>query len=251
MCRNRARIREVGGGFAIGQDTDLLLRMHGKHVIQAEVHTCARCRFSGYAADFLRTISPGAQRRFLDEVSPALEDGVSSDGALHVASEASPPAHRTPLPHVQYQWASQTAEAIGLPPTPQGERLVRAYWCLRLPPSLSLPLSTRKSLGKIYLKGAIQKLRQGLRQEGDPSRLYLIGELCRRNENFLLAVSYFRRFLEREDGARYLKQAAVKLIQAARENSPGGMSMEEILYNNAQDANNWQERDWRESKDEQ
>ena len=217
MCRNRARIREVGGGFAIGQDTDLLLRMHGKHVIQAEVHTCARCRFSGYAADFLRTISPGAQRRFLDEVSPALEDGASSDGALHVASEASPP---------------------------QGERLVRAYWCLRLPPSLSLPLNTRKSLGKIYLKGAIQKLRQGLRQEGDPSRLYLIGELCRRNENFLLAVSYFRRFLEREDGARYLKQAAVKLIQAARENSPGGMSMEEILYNNAQDANNWQERDW-------
>jgi hypothetical protein len=264
MCQHRARIREVGSGFVIGQDSDLLLRMHGKHVIQAEVHTCAKCRFSGYGADFLRTFSPGGQRRFLQEVSPLLVDDIpsaataSSGGksgaagkpAANLGGKISTPSYRTPLPHVQYQWASQTAEAVGLPATPQGERWVRAYWCLRLPPSASLPFGTRKALGKIYLKGAIQKLRQGLRLDEDPNRLYLIGELCRRNENYLLAISYFRRFLEREDGARYLKHAARKLSQAAREQSSEGMTMEQVLYKDAQDANNWQERDGGEGKGE-
>lgn len=244
MCQTRIRVREVGSGFALGQDSDLLLRMSGKHVIQAEIHTCPKCRFSGYTVDFMQTVSASIQQRFLERVSSTLVDDFPAPAlSTHPASTSLKPAlgdgssagkapvpARTPLPHVQYHWAYRAAEALGLPPTPQGDRLLRAYWCLRLAPSVNLPLGQRKALGRIYLKGAIQKLRQGLRQDENPNRLYLIAELCRRNENFLLAVSYFRRFLERENGARYLRQAAVKLVQAARERTSGEMSMEEVLY---------------------
>ena len=53
MCGSRVSGREVGGGFATGQDSDLLVRMKNKHIIQAEVHTCQSCRYSGYVKDFL------------------------------------------------------------------------------------------------------------------------------------------------------------------------------------------------------
>jgi len=238
ICENRVRLREVGSGFAIGQDSDLLVRMEGKHIIQAEVHTCLQCHFSGFGADFLRTISPAARRRFREEVSPTLIDDTASLDAPPVLprqpqkSRASslPEYKRTPLPDVQYYWAYRTAEALALPPVAQGMRLLRAYWCLRLDPTARLPASRLKALRKLYLRGAIQKLRQGVRFEPDPNLGYLIGELCRRNENYLLAISYFRRFLEREGGAMYLKLAAKKLLEVARNRISDPLSMEEVLY---------------------
>ena len=52
ICGQRLRLRELGGGFALGQDSDLLVRMEGRHVVQAAIHTCLRCSFSGYPEDF-------------------------------------------------------------------------------------------------------------------------------------------------------------------------------------------------------
>ena len=238
ICENRVRLREVGSGFAIGQDSDLLVRMEGKHIIQAEIHTCLQCHFSGFGADFLRTISPAARRRFREEVSPTLVDDAAALDAPAVIprqsqksrSSTRPEYKRTPLPDIQYYWAYRTAEALALPPVAQGLRLLRAYWCLRLDPTARLPAPRLKALRKLYLRGAIQKLRQGVRFEPDPNLTYLIGELCRRNENYLLAISYFRRFLEREGGAMYLKLAAKKLLDAARNRIPEALSMEQVLY---------------------
>ena len=60
--------------------------------------------------------------------------------------------------------------------------------------------------------------------------LYLVGELCRRKGNFLLAVSYFRRYLQQEQGPVYLRQAAAKLAEMAGEKSDRALKMEEVLY---------------------
>jgi len=239
ICENRVRLREVGSGFALGQDSDLFVRMEGKHIIQAEIHTCHKCHFSGYSADFLRTLTPATRKRFLEGVSPFLIDAAS----IRRADEEDRPARerleygRTPLPDTQYYWGFKTSEALDLPPIAQGIRLLRAYWCLRLDPSMKLPSPRLKALKKLYLKGTIQKLRQGVRHESDRNLVYLIAELCRRNENFLLAMSYFRRFLEREPGARYLKLAARKLHKAAREGISEDVSMEDILYQSPSDTN--------------
>ncbi|MBI4603338.1 MAG: DUF2225 domain-containing protein [Planctomycetes bacterium] len=239
ICSHRTRLRELGSGFGTGQDSDLLVRMAGKHIIQAEIHTCHKCRFSGYPADFKRTISPAARRRFLEVVSPRLREppvaprttperpasaGQGKQGAGLSA---------TPLPDVQYYWAYRSAEALALPAVQQGERLLRAYWCLRLPPSSYLPPDVVRALKKAYLTRAIERLREGLAFERDPSWLYLLGELCRRNGNFVLAASHLRRFLEHEGGARYLKLAAVKLLELARKRIDQDLSMEEILYDGA------------------
>ncbi len=74
ICKNRLRLREVGSGFALGQDSDLFVRMKGKHIIQAEIHTCPQCRYSGLAGDFLRDISTEARLLFLRDVAPGLVD---------------------------------------------------------------------------------------------------------------------------------------------------------------------------------
>jgi len=227
MCGNRTRLREVGSGFTLGQDSDLLVRMGGKHIIQAEVHTCHKCHFSGYSADFMRTVSPATRKRFLEDVSPLLVD------ELAAGSPGNSEYARTPLPDVQYHWAARTAEAIGLPPGQQGERWIRAYWCLRLAPSSLLPPSVLRCVKRLYLKWAIQKLRQNLRVERDRNRVYLIAELCRRNGNFLLAVSYFRKFIDDENGTLYLKQAAAKLLRLSQNHVCDELTMEDVLYGGA------------------
>ena len=53
VCAHRLRVREVGSGFVVGQDTDLLIRMGQKHVIEAEIQTCPGCLFSAYAREFI------------------------------------------------------------------------------------------------------------------------------------------------------------------------------------------------------
>jgi uncharacterized protein (DUF2225 family) len=220
MCQRRLRVREVGGCFSVGQDTDLMLRMKGKHIIQAEIHTCQGCHFSGYAHDFtLRSVTGSMVKRFF-EIRPIQEAPLDT-------GQRKP---ETPLPHQQYHWAALSAPAIGLTPTDAGLRFVRAYWCLRLPPSSMLPAPALKKLRKRYLREAISRLRQGLRFEKKRSLVFLIGELCRRNGNFLLACQYFERFLTREKGPRYLKLATMKLLVAARMGDAGDKTMEELLY---------------------
>jgi len=268
ICANRVRLREVGSGFTVGQDSDLLVRMRGKHIIQAEVHTCNKCHFSGSTTDFLRHTSRAARHRFRKDVSPtltheaiidpagqkvrlfpsstgqnsldkrSLDPSAKSKRKARLSDSASSGSGKTPLPDVQYYWAFRTAAALALPPALQGQRLLRAYWCLRLPPSVHLPPRVAVPLRKIYLKGAIQKLRQSLRFERDRNVVYLVAELCRRNKNFLLSISYFRRFLEREEGAPYLKHAATKLLIMARDKVSDEISMEQLLYDQFPDPGN-------------
>jgi hypothetical protein len=201
--------------------------MKGKHVIQAEIHHCPKCHFSGYPSEFLEEIGAEAREKFLEDVSPRLVLG-----RLPKCSERVEYA-QAPTPDIQYYWAYKTAEALSLPVASQADKLLLAYWCLRLPPSTGLPSSTREALCKVYLSSAIRKMRQAVRTAPGDHRVYLIAELCRRSGNFILAVSYFRRFLERESGPRYLKQAASRLLQAARAGLSRGMSMEEVLSDGA------------------
>ncbi len=224
ICSNRTRLREVGSGFVQGQDSDLLVRMGGKHIIQAEIHTCNKCRFSGYASDFVRTISPPARTRFIEEVAPTLVDDPGSTTSRGLSPQ------KTPLPDVQYHWAARTAEALGLPACEQADRWVRAYWCLRLAPSSYVADALKKSLKKLYLTRAISRLRQGLRSDRDRNRVFLVGELSRRNNNFLMASHYLRRFVERENGAPYLKAAALKLLELSQKRVSQDLTLEEVLY---------------------
>jgi hypothetical protein len=237
ICSNRLQLREVGGAVVLGQDSDLLVRMSGKHVIQAEVHTCRHCRYSGFTPDFLHTFAPGVQQRFLREVTPVLSRDLPGP-----VRDGTPPGH-TPLPHLQYFWAFKTAAALGLSTLAQGKRLLRAYWCLRLEPATGLSPRTLKELERLYLRGTIQKLRQSLRFEKDANLLYLVAELCRRNGNFLLAVSYFRRFIKSAKGAPYLRRAAPRLLDLAARKRASGVTMEEVLYNRSH------ERDDREAEE--
>lgn len=231
MCQHRLRVREVGGGFAIGQDTDLLVRMKGKHLIQAEIHTCQKCRFSGYARDFtVRRVSNSMVKRFFRTYAHLLRDDHSSRAIGDASPGNGSKLSQTPLPHLQYHWAALASPAIGLSPTETGLRMVRAYWCLRLSPSSSLPDGTLKKLRKLYLRDTISRLRQGLRFEKNRTLVYLVAELCRRNGNYLLASQYFERFISREDGPRYLKHAARKLLEAAKHGDSADRTMEQTLY---------------------
>ena len=225
LCNHRLPLREVGGGFVLGQDSDLLVRMEGAHVIQADIHTCKRCRFSGYSDDFLRSLSDDEKESCRRILARFLAEDLDLPSTARGRGN-----HRKLSPDVQYLWAARTAAELGAPATRQGLLLTRAYWCTRLAPTDRLEPRILERRQRDYLKQAIQKLRQGLRSEKDPNLLYLIGELCRRNRNFLLAESYFRRFLAQEETAEYLRKAARKLLAQARQKSSTPHTMEGLLY---------------------
>lgn len=220
VCASRLRIRQMGGGFALGQDSDLLVRMEGKHVVQEAIHTCLRCRFSGYGDDFAANIARPLAKRFLAELTPELVEGSGKRGT-------------TPLPDTQYYWAYRAGAFLGRAEGELGERLLRAYWCLRLPPSSDLPASEADQRRRRYLEGAIHHFRQGARANAAPVWLYLLGELNRKCGEYPAAVGYFKRFLETssEGGVpRYLRLAAIKLLQAAEHHDGRDRTMEEIVY---------------------
>jgi len=236
MCGQRLRVRELGGGFITGQDSDLLMRMQGKHVIQAEINTCSACRYSGFAFDFLeRKISDPMVERYFREFVEKLEPE-SQD----LDSNAEPA--RTPLPHLQYYWSAQLAPLLGLTPKEIGTRMLRAYWCLRLEPSSRLPNDQLDQLDQLYLRQSIAYLRKALRHEKDPTLVYLVAELCRRNGSFVRSKNYFDRLLDsvtHTSQARpatggncheYLIRAAEKLHEAARREDSTAKTMEELLY---------------------
>lgn len=218
ICRTRLCGREVGGGFASGQDSDLFVRMKGKHIIQAEVHTCQDCRFSGFTNDFAINSTPYLGDRFRAEVLPQLTGAPSSQ----ITS--------TPLPDIQYYWAFKSAQFLKRPSSNLGHRLVRAYWCLRLAPSSYLPAEDLQQRRDKYLKGAIHHMRQSLRGNRNPHVYYLLGELNRRLSDFEMARMYFKKFLTRNTTASYLRVAAKKLIAVSDDHDSREHTMEEILY---------------------
>ena len=201
ICRTRLCGREVGGGFATGQDSDLFVRMKGKHIIQAEVHTCQECRFSGFTNDFSINSTDYLGDRFRSEVLPQLTGGPSSQ----ITS--------TPLPDIQYYWAYKSAQFLKRPSTNLGNRLLRAYWCLRLAPSSYLPADE------------LQK-----RRDRNPHVYYLRGESNRRLGDFETAKNFFQKFLTRKPTAKYLRIAATKLTTSSEEHDSREFTMEEILY---------------------
>ncbi len=167
LCQNRLRVREVGSSFAAGQDSDLLIRMRGKHVIQAEIHTCLRCKFSGYTEDFTnRNVPADRVKLYFEEVVHSLPDEPGSEkrfsatpgsraskattktprraarGKTGQAKRTIRKITRTPLPHLQYYWSALAGPTIGLTSMEIGHRLVSAYWCLRLSPTCDLARST-------------------------------------------------------------------------------------------------------------
>jgi hypothetical protein len=112
----------------------------------------------------------------------------------------------------------------------QGKRLLRAYWCLRLPASSHLPANTLAKRKEKYLTGCVGHLRQSLRGTRNPHIYYLLGELNRRLGDFDTSQVYFEKFLTKRATAKYLCIAASKLISAVKERDSRDMTMEEILY---------------------
>jgi hypothetical protein len=223
ICAQRLRIRELGGGFALGQDSDLLVRMEGKHVVQAAIHTCLRCRFSGYSEDFGGNIPRALAQRFLAEVTPKLSGAPA--GLLPTP----------PLPDVQYYWSYRSGVFLARADSDLGQRLLRAYWCLRLPPSCDLPGGEISERRKVYLVGATHHLRQAWRPEPTPLQLYMLGELYRKNSDYPTSVGYFKKFLDssaegEKTAPRYLRLAAMKLLRAAEHSDSRDKTMEEIVY---------------------
>lgn len=219
MCRSRLCGREVGSGFALEQDSDLLVHMEGKHVIQAEIHTCQTCRFSGYLRDFQINTTPEVGDRFVAEITPRLT------GASRRSSSS------IPLPDVQYQWAYESARFLGRPSLALGNLLLRAYWCLRMPPSSShLSATEIAERKKEYLTRAIEHFHQSLRGNRNPHLYYLLGELSRRNAQYQAAVGYFEKYLTRRKSTEYLRIAATKLSAMATAGHSREMTMKELFY---------------------
>jgi len=218
VCSYRSKIRELGGGFAVGQDSDLLVRMEGKHLIQAAIHTCLRCRYSGYAEDFTLTLRKSVAERFLAEVSPKLRKC----------------EFLIPHPDLQYYWSYLCLALRSRSDRELGMRLLRAYWCLRLPPSRDLLPQEVDRRSKRYLTGAIHHLCRDSQEMRSPVQTYLIAELSRRNGEFPAAVGHFKRFLEMARGPgpvpAYLRLAARKLLRTAEQGDRRSRTMEEIVY---------------------
>lgn len=225
MCRTRLCGREVGGGFAVGQDSDLLIRMKGKHIIQAEVHTCQNCRFSGYTKDFAINSSQQLSDRFHAEITPQLTGGPRNS----ITS--------TPLSDIQYYWSYESAKFLSRASIDLGSRLLRAYWCLRLPPSSQLSQSEIKKRKQKYLKGSIRHFKLSLRGNRNPHLYYLLGELNRRVADFESAEAYFTKFLSKHSTVKYLRMAATKLLISSREGDSRDFTMEEILYDQKTESN--------------
>jgi hypothetical protein len=223
ICGSRLLLHEPGGCFPLGQDSDLLLRMEGRHVIQVEIHSCLRCRYAGYPRDFAASFQRALCERFLSEISPKM------------AGDEGP---ATPS-DVQYLWAYRRAAFLGKSEEEQGLLLLRAFWCLRLPPSADLPAEVIAGRRRIYLAGAIHHLRQGARDGASPMRLYLLAELSRRAGQFPVATGYFKRFLDacsvRDDVPKYLRLAAAKLLASSERSESRDMTMEELVYADSPD----------------
>ncbi len=217
MCRSRLCGREVGGGFALEQDSDLLVHMEGKHVIQAEIHTCQTCRYSGYLKDFHINTTPDVGERFLRDVTPRLTGAPKNS----ISS--------TPLPDIQYVWAYESAKFLGRPSLALGNLLLRAYWCLRLPPVTHLTEAESEKRKKTYLSKALDHYHQSLRGNRNPHLYYLMGELSRRNGDHESAITYFQKYLTRRNTVEYLRIAATKLSALAREGHSKELSMKELF----------------------
>jgi uncharacterized protein (DUF2225 family) len=218
MCRTRLCGREVGGGFAVGQDSDLLVRMRGKHIIQAEIHTCQNCRYCGYTKDFAINSTPELGERFCAEVTPQLTGGPTGS----ISS--------TPLSDIQYYWAYESAKFLNRSSLNLGTRLLRAYWCLRLAPSSHLPQTEIAKRKAKYLAGCIHHFKQSLRGNRNPHLYYLLGELNRRLGDCDVATSYLEKFLAKRSTAKYLRTAANKLVALTNDGDSRELTMEELLY---------------------
>ena len=220
MCGCQLRVREVGGCEVLGQDTDLLIRTRAPHVIRVEIHSCPDCRFSGYSRDFLGgRIAALTIEAYYRKYIEKLEDEFETD-----RSTGEPPTH------LQYYWAGLLAPLLGYTPLETGLRMLRAYWGLRLDTPTAMDEDTLDSLRHRYLRQAIAFLRKSLRKEKNPVYLYLVGELCRRNRNWMHAQNYFNRFLARSTRPRHLRNASALLIQRARRRDSSHLSMEALLY---------------------
>ena len=220
MCGCQLHVREVGGCEALGQDTDLLIHTKAPHVIRVEIHSCPDCRFSGYSRDFLGgRIAALTIEAYFREYIEKLEDEFEAD-----RSTGDPPTH------LQYYWAGLLSPLLGYAPLETGMRMLRAYWSLRLDAPAALDENTVERLRHRYLRQAIAYLRKSLRKEKDPVYLYLVGELCRRNGNWMHSQNYFNRFIARSTRPRHLRNAAAMLIQRARRRDSSHLSMDSLLY---------------------
>jgi len=220
MCGCQLHVREAGGCDVLGQDTDLLIRTRAPHVIRVEIHSCPDCRFSGYSSDFLggRVVALTIETYFREYIEK-LKDDCEAD-----CSSGDPPTH------LQYYWAGLLSPLLGYEPLETGMKMLRAYWSLRLDAPDSLDEASLDGLRHRYLCQAIAFLRKSLRKEKNPAYLYLVGELCRRNGNWMHSQNYFNRFLARSSRPRHLRNAATLLIQRARRRDSSHLGMEELLY---------------------
>lgn len=210
ICKRRLRVREVGSGFVHSQDSDLLTGMNGKHIIQAEIHTCNWCGYSGYSTDFIAVKI------------------AAKDKKLHKQERLK----HTPLPDEQY-WRAYTCSLLlhDRSPIEHGMLLVKAYWCCRLAPTRDLSPNELKKRELTYLRGAIAQLRKGMRKNKDPDMLYLVGELCRRAKNFANAKFYLNKFMEeKEQKDSYLYAAATELLKRVEKKDSTPLTMEEVVY---------------------
>ena len=219
-CSNGLRIREVGSGFAVGQDSDLLIQMKGKHIIQAEIHTCHRCGYSGYRDDFF---------------TQAGKAGLLIPEHLQKYSAMNKEYKRTPLPHEQYYRTFQIRELFDEgDPIDRALLLVRAYWCLRLAPSSKLDAKELKGLENLYLKEAIKQFRKSISKRNSATLYYLLAEICRRAGNFSQSTFYFKKAMQHDLLPEYLMTASKKLLLAAQEKIDNHMSIEGVLYDTEQ-----------------
>jgi hypothetical protein len=218
ICGKRGEGRQSGGCIPEGQDSDLFVRTQGSvHVIQSEIHMCLDCFYAGTTDDFDIKVSESKKAEFQESLTPKFKRRM--------------PDGKIVYPHEGYLLAYMSASFLGRDHDVLINRLLRAYWCLRMAPCSQLGYKRITKLKGIYLSQILPLLKQLLKIEFDPRYCYLAAELSRRAEEFEQSKIYFRKFIEyRGQCAEYLKKAATPLYLAAKRCDSAHYSMEVILY---------------------
>jgi len=224
MCLTKFVGREAGGFFIDGQDSDLFVRVQKSplHIIQVEIHSCPSCRFSGMFSDFNLKYAEVVRKEFMQKVHPQLKI-------------INPRGRTAPIPHEAYEFAFRCALFLKRHMAIQFMLALRAYWCMRLTPSVDLlSYNDLRAYEKTYLQCATLILDKRLKMKVAviPKYRYLAGELHRRLGNFESSQKYFKMLMDFTGNLLpdYLKKASKSLYEAAGRGDGRHHSMESVLY---------------------
>jgi len=166
VCDEEFEAAEVTSCSYASTDTDLRPHYMGFDPLPHFVWTCPSCGVSAYSGEFT-------------QLATAVRGWIRKGHLGRLQSEA---------PSRRYTLAARCYERAGAPSLKLANLYLQASWCARQEEDTATErLSQRRALE--YFRRALGE--GGVSDEERPRVLYLLGELCRRLEEFEAAMTYF------------------------------------------------------------